>query len=212
MSSTSLVQQNTGDLLVRAVGALRDVLARPMPPGWESAMEQVRPPLNAHVVYVSTPITTGPAYLDWLSSHQGAPAADRERARQAMVRGNIAAVEPLVRAVPDRFPGAYVIDPTVLEDVPGWTQADYHRFWVEVIVTHVDEIVLADGWTASVGCSVEFAVAMLLQLPAYLSDFSPLSVNEGVKSLLAMVPRVRAAGGSAAMHLAVAETLARDPQ
>lgn len=212
MPSTFIVQQNTGDPLARAVGTLHVVLARPMPSGSERAMKQVRPPVGAHVVYVSTPITTGPAYLDWLIAHRDAPAADRERARQEMIRANIAAVVPLVRAVPDRVPGAHVIDPTALEDVPGWEQADYHRFWAEVIATQVDEVVFADGWTASVGCSVEFAVAMLRHLPAYRSDFTPLTADDGVKDLLAMTPRVHAAGASVEMHTAVATTLARTSQ
>jgi hypothetical protein len=175
-------------------------------------MAQVRPPAGAHVVYVSTPITTGPGYLDWLIAHQDAPAAEREQARQEMIRANIAAVVPLVRAVPERVPGAHVIDPTALEDVPGWTQPDYHRFWAEVILAHVDEVVFADGWTASVGCSVEFAVAMLRRLPSCRSDFTALTQEAGVQDLLAMVPRIQAAHAPAEMHHAVVATLTREPQ
>lgn len=211
MAST-LVQHRTGDALARAIGVLRDVLERPLPPGSDAAMDQVRPPAGAYVVYVSTPITTGPAYLDWLITHQDAPAPERERARQEMVRSNIAAVVPLVRAVPEQVPGAHVIDPTALEDVPGWAQADYHRFWAEVILAHVHEVVFADGWTASVGCSVEFAVAMLQGLPSRRADFSVLTQDAGVQDLLAMVPRIQAAHAPAEMHHAVVATLTRDPQ
>lgn len=212
MSSTSLIRQSTDDLLPRTVGVLHDVLARPMPLGSKSAMRRLSPPLGARVVYVSTPITTGPAYLDWLVSHRGAPEADRERARQRMVCANVEAVVPLMRALPERFPGAHVVDPTVLEDVPGWEQSDYHRFWTEVIVTTVDEIVFADGWAASVGCSVEFAVAALLGLSARRADFSVMTAVDGVGDLLAMVPKIESVGASAAMQLAVAETLAHGPR
>ena len=46
----------------------------------------------------------------------------------------------------------------------------------------------------------------------YYSDAAIVTADDGVKDLLAMTPRVHAAGASVEMHTAVATTLARDAQ
>lgn len=187
-------------LAAQAQGLLRAVLERDLPHGAESFMSKIASATDRAVVYVSTPITTGPGYLDWLITHKDASASARSSARSNVIRANIAAVVPLVRAVPGVFTGAHVIDPTALDDVRGWEQADYHRFWSEVIVRFADRVVFADGWTCSVGCSVEFGVAALAGLPMYDARFAALSVDRGLDLLRSTIPHIVSAGDAAEMQ------------
>lgn len=127
------------------------------------------------VVYISTPITTGPRLLAWLATHRAStldsdsqsgsttdPAA--EIVREEVIAENLARLDPVRASVHDRYPHSQLIDPTVLS-VPGWVQQEYHRFWVEVIRSFVDRIVFADGWHLSTGCVIEYAAALEAGIP-----------------------------------------------
>lgn len=155
-----------------AGGGIREILqaAEPSTLGEQGATGQARALIKAidavlhgrrQAVYVSTPITTGPDFVDWWRTNSGRLRSDDaayQREMASVIQNNIGAVRPLVELVEARFQ-VPVIDPTRLESIPGWSQPDYHRFWVEVIEKFVTTIVFADGWPFSSGCAIEFAAA-----------------------------------------------------
>lgn len=144
------------------------IAARPLPPGAGDLLSSLAPrPDSEETIYLSTPITTGPRLLDALSKNpELAPDASIDAVREEVIRENLRRLTPLRQRIHSKHPEAHVIDPTIL-DVQGWTQADYHRFWVEVIRTYVDRVVFADGWELSTGCAVEYATALELGLPSF---------------------------------------------
>jgi hypothetical protein len=73
-----------------------------------------------------------------------------------------------------KYPKERIVDPALL-DVPGWSQAEYHRFWVEVLQRVVDLAVFAPGWQFSNGCSVEFATCLHRGIPSFDTDGRILS-------------------------------------
>lgn len=194
MPRTSLVRVAPADLAARAVGTLRDVLDRPLAAGSQGRIERLVPEAGLSVTYISTPITTGPAYLGWLVAHRRASTDDRLKARDAMIRANITAVGPLVESAHGRFDPTALIDPTALEDVEGWAQVDYHRFWSEVIVRLVDRVVFANGWNLSTGCAIEFGVAAMSGIDMYNAQLQPLSQGSGLAALREAIPKLTAAG------------------
>ena len=128
------------------------------------------------IYYVSTPITTGPQFVDWWRTKGhglGTDHPDYAAELDQVIEHNIAAVRPLVAEVERRF-GRPVIDPTRLGPLAGWRQHDYHRFWVEVIERFVATMVFADGWHYSSGCSLEFAAAIDAGLTTLDSSLQPL--------------------------------------
>lgn len=147
-------------------------------------------------VYVSTPITTGPSFLAWrrqdpslVESHPGYDADHREQ----VVEGNLARAQQVVTRVRGAFAGP-VIDPTRLADVEGWRQADYHRFWAEVVVSFAHTVVFVDGWQYSTGCAVEFAAAVRHRLALLDENLTAFEPARGVKLLAAGIADLSKAG------------------
>jgi hypothetical protein len=113
------------------------------------------------VAYVSTPITTGRRFYDWLAG-SGYRDESGEAYRLAHAREVIAvnqtSAHDLVLWV-RKVLGKVVIDPTSLE-VPDWTQDNYHAFWTRLITDNVGTVVFNDGWEYSTGCAKEFAASL----------------------------------------------------
>jgi hypothetical protein len=132
-------------------------------------------------VYVSTPITTGPRFVQWRrgpGAHLQPDSAEYEQRRhEAVIVPNREAVAPLVESLHSQLQDP-VIDPTALEDVPGWEQFEYHRFWAEVVDRYVHTAVFADGWEYSSGCVLELAAALSADVATQFGDLTVLSVDE----------------------------------
>jgi hypothetical protein len=135
-------------------------------------------------VYVSAPITTGRRFVDWrLGPGAGLSRADEEydrQHRQQVVVPNCVHVKPLVARCRQRF-GGVVIDPTALDEVAGWNQRDYHRFWTQVIERFAAITVFVDGWEFSRGCTLEFVEAVRTGSRTLREDLSPLRPEEGAQ-------------------------------
>jgi hypothetical protein len=132
---------------------------------------------RASVAYVSTPITTGRRYYDWLATAK-VPSRDTPAFRAKHARDVIAvnqeSAHTLVLRVRHQL-ARVVVDPTAL-NVPVWTQNDYHAFWTRLITDYVGTVVFNDGWEYSTGCTIEYAAALrasATRLDAELSDLSP---------------------------------------
>jgi len=131
--------------------------------------------------YLSVPITTGRAYLDYhAAAGQGAVDSvdhGRELARSDNERRAIATAHRLR----GKLPGT-VIDPSRVT-ISDWQQDDYHTFWVEVIKRYTETMYFLDGWQYSDGCAIEFATAVSLGLPAFTEHMTPLSPAAGQELL-----------------------------
>lgn len=139
---------------------------------------------DRNAVYVSTPITTGPLFVDWFphQADQGTPAYAR-RLREQIIEPNLRRALPVVRAARERYARHPVIDPTALEDVPGWAQNDYHVFWTRLIDRCAGKVVFAPGWEFSNGCALEFAAACNAGADLYDSEFQPITREHGTALL-----------------------------
>ena len=130
------------------------------------------------VAYVSTPITTGKRYYDWLQASGRHPTSDPEflHAHLAeVITVNSESARALVVKVRETFPKV-VVDPTGL-DAPGWSQEDFHAFWTRLITDYVGTVVFNDGWEYSTGCCWEFAAAIRVNATLLDANLSPLAPN-----------------------------------
>lgn len=159
-------------------------------------------------IYLSTPITTGPRYLEWRIStthvlSEGDEAYARELKQQVIVE-NLSRVKPLLARVKKTHEDYLVIDPTELE-MSNWSQGDYHRFWAEVIWQLADVAVFADGWHYSTGCALEYAVAVRKEIPCLDSGLRPLVPEHAHVLLTVAAEQLNAARLDARVVEAVAE-------
>lgn len=148
-------------------------------------------------VYVSTPITTGPHFVEWfpIQRDRGSPDYQR-RLRDEIIGPNLVRAQPLVAACRARWPGRPVIDPTGLGQVPGWVQGDYHLFWCQLIEQCAGTVVLAQGWQYSSGCALEFAAACVADCQILDAEFAAFSAGQGVVLLTAAADRLARVGAS----------------
>ena len=99
------------------------------------------------------------------------------------------AARPLVRRVRQHFRGV-VIDPTALEDIPGWVQDDYHSLWTEVVEQYAHTVVFTDGWEYSSGCTREFLAAVRSGAALLREDLTPLGPHDGVRLIEGVINSV----------------------
>lgn len=164
-------------------------------------------------VYVSTPITTGRALLEWRAGPgRGAvPESPSHRRFVAeMIRANTASVGPLVNYA-ERELGGPVIDPTRLGNVSGWSQPDYHEFWTKVVERYARLVVFADGWQFSVGCSLEYLAASRAQIRCLDSTLEELPRDRAIQLMRDAEGQLVAANLPTETHARVLDTLTRLP-
>lgn len=134
--------------------------------------------------YVSTPITTGPAWLAWQQA-AGPGEIDADAHRQQVIVPNLHRAQRLIQKIRTaegrrQHP---VIDPISLDDVPHFTQPDYHRLWAGVVRRFAARVVFLEGWQYSTGCAVEYRVALERHLDLFDEDLKPLGLDKALRLL-----------------------------
>jgi hypothetical protein len=139
---------------------------------------------NNAATYLSVPITSGKRYSVLNNRHNGkldlSLPDHRDQHRREVIEPNIVLAR-LVSTQLRKTSSAVVIDPTGLEDVPGWTQNDYLFFWACVIKKFARKVVFIDGWQYSKGCSYEFLVAHTNRIKTYNDQIKPVTLNKGIR-------------------------------
>lgn len=164
-----------------------------------------------NVAYVSTPITTGKRYYDWLQAYRADAGSDfdRDHAREviAVNQESAHALVVLSRRQLDKV----VIDPTPLE-APNWTQLQFHAFWTRLITDYVGTVVFNAGWEYSTGCCYEFAAAVNAGARLLDDDLSPVSPKVALMLTKRAIERLRKQGhrvdGLAAAREAIEQAVA----
>lgn len=203
----------SGDIRSTDAPTLSRVWLRPLPTGSHAALERLesRYLKDGKGVYVSTPITTGEKFLNWRRG-QGAQlsASDSDyeaELKRQVIDENIRRVRPLCERLSKSYPGRWIIDPTTLE-MDGWAQADYHRYWLEVLNRFVESLVLADGWFYSTGCTLEYAFARTRHLPVFDAQMRPVQESRAIDLLGLAADQLELAHLSGEMQREVVTSLA----
>ena len=139
-----------------------------------------------NVVYISLPITTGKRFWNWhVDSGDSLRISDcaylREHQKNVVVpnRGN---VQRIVKVLEKKV-GRDIISPTLLEDLPGWTQDDYRTLWARVLKECVNMVVFAEGWEYSNGCAYEFLIATQVGIRRVNEHLRPLRLDQGIRKI-----------------------------
>lgn len=144
-------------------------------------------------LYVSTPITTGPRYLQWLRQKGRSQNDGQATLRREVIEPNLAHGRELVCRVRGRFKDVVVIDPTAVR-LPGWGQEEYRELWGHVIERYTRLVIFGDGWEYSHGCVYEFSIAHLRQVEVLDERYLSITVNEGLLRIRKAIAGYQALG------------------
>ena len=139
-----------------------------------------------NLVYISLPITTGKRFWDWHADF-GANRAISDCAylrehKKHVVAPNRESVRRIMKVLEKKV-GRDIISPTLLEDLPGWTQDDYRTLWARVLKECVNMVVFAEGWEYSNGCAYEFLISTQVGIRRVNEDLQPLKLDQGIRKI-----------------------------
>jgi hypothetical protein len=136
--------------------------------------------------YVSGPITTGRRFLHWYakSGHSiGQNTAEyRKTVLQEVISPNERDLAQLARQVRQSTTDV-VIEPTPLM-IPGWSQSEFHQFWVDLIARFCRRMIVIDGWQYSAGCAIEFRQGVQMGIPVQDPRGREVTLSEGQALIL----------------------------
>ena len=136
-------------------------------------------------LYVSAPITSGRRFVEWYArrGNVGGSAEQykRDHLENVVVPNRSAAVALVSRA--RAATSEFVIDPTAVGHIEGWTQGDYRTAWAHVIVEFASVVVFADGWEFSNGCSYEFLISTKAGIETLDESWRPIDLRAGLSLL-----------------------------
>ena len=161
---------------------------------WEA--ERDLPPNGRTAVYVSTPITTGPIFVEWMQTTGKYMVKDSDEYVGALkanvILPNIQRAASVIELFRWRHMGL-IINPTALE-VSGWKQSDYHRFWKEVLRRHARRVILLKGWQYSRGCTLEFELAQRLSIDCVDENMESISRDKGLILIRSAIDQIKTVG------------------
>lgn len=114
-------------------------------------------------LYVSTPVSTGKIYYEWLKSNPDL-IKDTKKYKDSHIKNviikNIKNAQIVINNMLTGKGEPIIIDPTKIEvKKHDWIQDDFFYFWGTVIKRYVDFLYFNDGWEYSNGCVYEMYIA-----------------------------------------------------
>lgn len=148
---------------------------------------------NAKYDYLSGPITGGPRFVEWQKTVGELLSNDSDTysmlLRRQVIGPNIDELKSLAKDMRDNE--KFIIEPGSFESPSRlWSQAEFYRFWEQVITEHAERVLFSEGWHLSVGCVYEYLCAVRGVKTCFDQNDKPLPVDEacdliekGVKDL-----------------------------
>ena len=147
-------------------------------------------------VYISTPITSGPRFLQWYGREGKRILNDKEAywrgMRAFVILPNRQAAGNYIETLRWQMDSP-IIDPSAF-DMPNWEQEDYHQFWLKVLEKHVRRVIFMDGWEFSTGCTLEFEHALHRGISCLDQRLNPIDANRARDLLEQAISQAKAEG------------------
>ena len=153
---------------------------------------------NRTSIYISTPITTGPLFVEWTAQNrqilEGINDAEYQTLFKAeVILPNVQRAASIIEKLRWQLTGS-LINPTGL-NVPGWPQYYYHLFWTEVLRQFAQRVIFLNGWEYSRGCTIEFKVAQECGIDCIDEALFPINILEGVKLIGKSIKAIKSIKG-----------------
>jgi hypothetical protein len=151
-------------------------------------------------VYISTPITTGPVFVNWLHEKGQYLNPDSDAYETSLkaevILPNIQRATSVIELLRWHHTGL-IISPTGLE-VPGWNQSNYHDFWTSVLSRYAQRAIFLNGWEYSSGCTIEFEIAQKHGIDCVDEELRTISLAKGLGLIRDAIIQIQAVGGTVA--------------
>ena len=177
--------------------ALDAIRLRPLPSEWRTVFVDYCEP-DVKAAYVSTPMTSGRRLMDQISDKKRDLSKEERRAVMVSNRRYAESLAERVSEISSR-----VINPYSLDDMRGWEQPDYHRFWIEVIDQCVASCYFVKDWEYSTGCVIEYAEALRQGVSIFDHTLKPVSLERGCAMLRRSIVELERRGLNSEIHVAV---------
>lgn len=133
-------------------------------------------------VYLSTPITTGPRFLEWYNS-VGKDLDDNTyvlKHKQEVIKPN--ETDAYFRAIKlSHQLGEMIVNPAQFK--ANLSQQQFTRFWVKFVNEHSSSVILSDGWALSKGCVSEFLAAEQNSIPYFDAELNKIPIDDAIKKI-----------------------------
>lgn len=131
-------------------------------------------------IYMSTPITTGPRFIEWykkVGKNYKDPTLYDYQHKMHVIRMNEIDAQVKAENLLDRVHGL-VVNPA--EFKIKLTQPEFLAFWTKFIIDHASTVIFTDGWSYSRGCLNEYLVATQYNIPCLDHKLRPLEINDAI--------------------------------
>lgn len=158
------------------------------------------------VVYVSTPITSGKAFVQ--AASDGVVGDELKKLTADIVGIHKIAAARLSAHLRTTLKSV-VVNPAQMPDIPDWTQTDYRAYWAEFIKRFCDKIYFVNGWEYSRGCAYEMLRAIECGRKVYDHNQAQISPTRALERLNEAITDYDAAGLDSAFLKNVFRELSR---
>lgn len=145
-------------------------------------------------IYVSAPITTGKRFSNWHINNR--PDFDSSHSEyyeshlREVIKPNREHAKTLVQELRQAVRGV-LIDPTAVDDFPGWIQDDYRYLWAGIIERYVKSVVFVNGWQYSSGCAYEFLTARRTAAMTLDEQQRILTLEDGIQLIRSAITEMQ---------------------
>ena len=141
---------------------------------------------NAKYDYLSGPITGGPRFVDWQKRVGESLSNDKDTygmlLRRQVIGPNIDDLTTLARDMREK--DKFIIEPGSFESPSRlWSQAEFYRFWEQVITEHAERVLFSAGWHLSVGCVYEYLCAVRGGKNCFDQEEKPLPLKDACEMI-----------------------------
>jgi hypothetical protein len=144
--------------------------------------------------YIAAPASTGWRYLDWYQ-HTGQYLVDQPEEfsqshyNEVLEPNKVDALNSLLKIPPTtgciKFAPASVF-------YSGWSHADYMLLFTGLIKKYALRLTFLDGWQTSLGCVMEFCLAVENKLPCFDLSNNKISCAVGLTMIESVLPKLLA--------------------
>jgi hypothetical protein len=168
---------------------------------------------ECNAVYVSSPITSGRRYIEWIKQHPENRnfSGDNQNPEfiASVIEKNREHAKSVVQKMRTLFFHQVVIDPTAVPDLSGWSQDDYRYAWGRIIEQYAALLVLSDDWQFSSGCIYEYLIGKRTGIKVLDEEQREITLERGLQLIREAINLMESHNLSITFHESICSELAR---
>jgi hypothetical protein len=166
---------------------------------------------DRNAVYVSSPITSGRRYIEWVKKHPGNRSFSGDNQNPEFITSVIGKNREHSKSVIQKmralFSDKVLIDPTAVPDISGWNQDDYRYAWGRVIEEYTKVLVLSNDWQFSCGCIYEYLIGKRIGIKIIDEEQQEITLERGLRLMKEAINLMQSHDLSVTFHESICSEL-----